>query len=167
MTKRRILDYQQKCFEEYVASVGFPAEYSYPDGNRIRPLPPVKTNRGGVMIIGAYPSARFEQRRSIRNPSKYRLVPIADNLQPFGQEEYFDGIKPRVLVSGEGLVEYLLAPLSLHLDDCWITDLVKVFLYKDTHIESCKDSVPAFEGEETRSRLKDYAKRWHKLFQVI
>lgn len=159
MSKRKILNYQQKCFEEYISSAGLPDDYRYPDGNKIRPIPPLKTSRGGLMIIGAYPSARFEQRRSFNNPRKFRVVPIADNLQPFGREEYFDGIKPRVLVSAEGLAKYLLAPLSLRLEDCWTTNLVKVFLYKESHIDSCKDSIHCFNREETRSRFKEYAKK--------
>ena len=159
MSTRRILDYQQKCSRSYLSSIELPADYRYPDGAPIRPLPPLKVAVGGLMIIGAYPSARFEQRQSRLKPGKFRTVPIADNLQPFGREEYFDGLKPTVLVSGETLAEYLLQPLEIEADHCWITDLVKVFLYKDTHIDSCSDSVPGFRGTETRSSFKSLARQ--------
>ena len=44
------------------------------------------------MIVGAYPSARLEKRRSIKS-NRYRFIPVADNLQPFGYEEYSMGLK--------------------------------------------------------------------------
>jgi len=50
------------------------------------------------------------------------LIPIADNLQPFGEEVYFDGTQVRRLESGAGLREYLLGPFGLEPDQCWITD---------------------------------------------
>ncbi|MCJ7623992.1 MAG: hypothetical protein MUO76_10850, partial [Anaerolineaceae bacterium] len=128
--------------------------YSYPDGNKIRPVPPIKTALGGLMIIGAYPSARFEKRRS-KGTNRYRLIPIADNLQPLGQEEYFDGVSIRTLSSADGLSKYYLSSLGLTAEKCWITDLVKVFLYKESHIDSCTDVVPGFYAVETRTRFKE------------
>lgn len=98
---KAILRYQQRCFSDYSRSVGIPDDYRYPTGNPIRPLPPVQTAAAGLMIIGAYPSARFESRRS-PSSGRWRLIPIADNLQPFGREEYFDGSRVRRLESGAG-----------------------------------------------------------------
>ena len=89
--KGAILEYQQRCFREYGESVGLPKPYTYPDGNPIRPLPTIQTATGGLMIVGAYPSARFEKRLSLKT-GKYRLVQVADNLRPFGYEQYFDGL---------------------------------------------------------------------------
>jgi hypothetical protein len=102
---RSILDYQQKCFTEYARSIGLPEPYTYPQGNPIRPLPPLQTKTGGLMIVGAYPSARFESRASPSDPRRRRLIPVADNLHPFAKEEYFDG-QPRQ----QELMEYLARP---------------------------------------------------------
>lgn len=156
--KDAVLDYQQECRQSYAASVGLPATYAYPDGNPIRPVPPVCTHVGGLMIVGAYPSARFEARPSRRSHGRYRLVPIADNLQPFGDEQYFDGVRVRTLESGDGLQKYLLDELGPSREDCWITDLVKVFLYKPAHIASCADACPGFAGIEQRSRYAELAR---------
>lgn len=149
--------YQQKCFGEYAASVGLPQPYTYPDGNPIRPLPPVQTATGGLMIVGAYPSARFESRPSTKSPGRRRLVPVADNTQPFAEEQYFDGTQVRRLESGSGLREYLPEPLGLTLADCWVTDLVKVFLYKPDHVDSCGDACPGFAVPELRTQYMKFA----------
>jgi len=154
-TARAILAYQQRCFREYSSSVGLPDHYTYPDGNPIRPLPPVQTAVGGIMIVGAYPSARFESRPSCDGSGRARLVPVADNLHPFAKEEYFDGQRVRRLESGEGIRTYLLSEIGLEAEDCWITDLVKVFLYKPEHVDSCGAVLPAFHVHELRSRFME------------
>lgn len=139
-----IRNYQQRCSAEYSASIKLPEDYRYPTGNPIRPIPPIETCTQGLMIIGAYPSARFESRPS-RVSNRRRLVPVADNLQPFGTEVYFDGVQVRRLESGAGLNQYLLEPLGLKREKCWITDLVKVFLYKPEHANSCAEIFPEFK----------------------
>ena len=111
------------------------------------------------MIIGAYPSARFESRPSLSKPGQYRLVPIANNLQPFGYEQYFDGVRVRTLESADGLKEYLLNSLSLSIDQCWVTDLVKVFLFKPEHAESIADVHPNFQVPVNRNQFKDLAEK--------
>lgn len=155
-TDAAIRAYQHRCFAEYAASIEgerlLPAHYCYPTGNPIRPLPPVRTHTGGLMIIGAYPSARFESRKS-STTNAYRLIPIADNLEPFGDEVYFDGLRVRHLESGIGLRKYLLDPLDLAPEDCWITDLVKVFLFKEDHAESCGEVVPKFKVPVLRDQF--------------
>lgn len=153
-----IRKYQQRCHAEYSASIGLPTNYRYPTENPIRPVPPVQTACGGLMIIGAYPSARFESRKSPTS-GRNRLIPIADNLQPFGEEVYFDGIQVRRLESGAGLREYLLGPLGLRADECWITDLVKVFLFKPEHKNSCEDAVPGFGVIPNRGDLDEFGRR--------
>ena len=148
---RVILDYQQKCYHEYIQSIGLSEPYTFPDGNPIRPLPPVQVAPPGLMIIGTYPSARFESRPSHNNPNRYRIIPVANNLQPFGSEQYFDGIRVRTLPSADGLQKYLLSKLQLESQNCWITDAVKVFLYKPEHVESCKDVLPDFRVTSNRN----------------
>ena len=154
-----VLTYQQHCYREYSSTIGLPDNYTYPNGNPIRPLPPIQVAVGGLMIIGAYPSARFESRPSRIQPKRYRLIPIADNLQPFGYEQYFDGLRVRTLESADGLQKYLLSQLELAPHQCWITDIVKVFLYKDEHVENCNDVCPEFQVTALRSQFKELAKK--------
>ena len=154
-----ILRYQQRCFRNYAGSVGLPVPYTYIDGNPIRPLPPVQKERGGIMIVGAYPSARFEARRPADGSSRRRLVPVGDNLHPFAQEEYFDGVRTRRLESGHQIRQHLLAPLSLDLADCWVTDLVKVFLYKPEHLGSCQAVRPDFSPTVLRGDFAELAEK--------
>ena len=157
-----ILRYQQRCYAEYASEIGLPRAYRYPSGNPIRPVPPVQTVVGKLMIIGAYPSARFESRKSPAT-GRWRTIPVADNLQPFGEEVYFDGKQVRRLESGAGLREFLLDPLSITLADCWVTDLVKVFLFKPEHADSCGDAVPGFKAPVLRPsfmKLGQKSLRW-------
>jgi hypothetical protein len=145
MTKATILQYQQKIFNQYSESIHLPQPYTYPNGNPIRPITPLQTKTNGLMIIGAYPSTRFEYRKAVDGTAKYRLVPIGYNLKPIANEEYFDGLRVRKLKSGVGLKKYLLDPLQLTFTDCWITDLVKVFLYKPKHKKSIHAVHPEFD----------------------
>lgn len=48
-----------------------------------------------------------------------------------------------------------MCPLGLEPTDCWITDLVKVFLYKKEHFDSCKAVVPDFKVQVLRDRFWD------------
>jgi len=162
-----IRKYQQKVFREYSNSINLPQPYTFPDGNPIKPLPPIQTHTGGLMIIGAYPSARFEYRKAEKTVGKnpYRLIPIVDNLQPFGDEEYFDGLRIRKLESTVGLKRYLLDQLGLEPSDCWITDLVKVFLYKKEHLDSCGAVVPDFKVQVLRDKFWDLGNKSLKWIQ--
>lgn len=65
-----------------------PNPYIYPDGNPIRPVIPTKTQQNSIMIFSAFPSAKFERREKL-------LIPVGDNLSPFGPEEYFVGSEIR------------------------------------------------------------------------
>jgi uracil-DNA glycosylase len=113
---------------------------------------PMETSRNSLMIIGAYPSARFESR-------KRRLVPVGDNLGPFQPELYFDAVRVRRQESAHGLEEYILKPLSTKRDKCWITDLVKVFLFKPEHIANCASLGVQLPFKATRPRFTQYAKK--------
>jgi uracil-DNA glycosylase len=159
MKQSKKLDYQQRCFSGYSESIGLPEKYTYPDGNPIRPLPPIRTQTQGLMIIGAYPSARFESRPSPTRPGIHRLIPVADNLQPFGREEYFDGTRIRSLTSADTLKKFILDPLGLTLGDCWVTDLVKVFLYKPGHADSLSEVKPEFTVPVLRNKFYDLGRK--------
>lgn len=78
---KEILQFQKDCFTNYLTDIRqlvpeIPNPYIYPDGNPVRPVIPVKTTQNSIMLIGAFPSARFERRNKV-------LIPVADNLSPF------------------------------------------------------------------------------------
>lgn len=126
-TRNIITAYQKKCWTTYKKEVGIPEGYCYLYGNPVKVHVPVDTACGGVMIIGAYPTAHFNVIGGERD------VPIGDHLYPFSNEKYFDGLRIRVVDSGRELEELFLNPLGLKREETWITDLVKVFLFKPGH----------------------------------
>ena len=89
-----VLKFLKDCYQNYLPSIRnkipeFPVKYVYPDGNPVRPVMPVQITQKKIMLIGAFPSARFERRNGL-------LIPVADNLSPFGEEKYFDGYSKSV-----------------------------------------------------------------------
>jgi uracil-DNA glycosylase len=118
---------QQSILREYATSVGLQPAANYYGGARLRPVVPLDTAVGGIFILGAYPSARFE---SVGRESD---VPVGDNLGPFEPERYFDGARVRTQKSADELKAFYLEPLGILRSDCWITDIVKVFLFKEGH----------------------------------
>lgn len=118
---------QRRIVADYAGDLGLQTPAHYYGGARLRPLPPLDTATGGVMIVGAYPSARFE------TVGRLRAVPVGDNLGPFERERYFDGTSVRSQKSANELKQKYLEPLGLEPNECWITDLVKVFLFKPGH----------------------------------
>jgi uracil-DNA glycosylase len=125
----------------------------YLTGATLRPVVPLDTG-SDIFILGAYPSARFAVIRGVRD------VPVADNLGPFEPERYYDGERVRVQASAAELEMNYLSPLGVHRERCWVTDLVKVFLFKEGHRKKYQQlggSVPAgyvreaFEDLGTRS----------------
>jgi uracil-DNA glycosylase len=52
--------------------------------------------------------------------------------------------------------EYL-QPLGIKRENCWITDLVRVFLFKEGHIEKYRRLNCPWPEFETRSRFEEYA----------
>jgi len=132
--------FKRDCFTQYLADIRrevplFPRRYVFPDGNPIRPVLPIQAEPRDVMVIGAFPSARFESRDG-------KLIPVGDNLSPFGPEEYFDGRQVRIQESAKGLREKYLDPLGLDPQDLWITDIVKVYLYPEKHLANCRSLFP-------------------------
>ena len=118
---------QREIVRNYAVSVGLDPDAHYLGGARLRPVVPLDTGVGGVFILGAYPSARFE---SVGGETD---VPVGDNLGPFEPERYFDGERVRVQKSADELEESYLGPLGIARRSCWVTDLVKVFLFKPGH----------------------------------
>lgn len=129
----RMTDAVQKLrraiIQDYAKSVGLHEDARYFGGARLRPVVPLDAAIDGVFFIGAYPSARFE------TVGRENDVPVGDNLGPFEPERYFDGARVRVQASAAELKSFYLDPLGVARDTCWITDIVKVFLFKDKHRE--------------------------------
>ena len=111
----------------YAEAVGLDPDARYVHGTPLRPVVPLDTARGGLFVIGAYPSARFQQIEGVSD------IPVGDNLGPFEAERWFDGARVREQPSAAELENHFLGPMRLTRADCWITDLVKVFLFKDGH----------------------------------
>lgn len=154
--KSDILNFQQECFRHYLDDIRkevpeFPKNYHFPDGNPILPVMPVKTEKNKLMFVGAFPSARFEYRKDL-------LIPVANNLSPFGKEEYFDGRQIRKQASREVLEEKFFAKLGVDADEHWITDLVKVYLMPEKHIKNCETINPKIKCTDTHQLFKKIAK---------
>jgi len=124
-----ITEYQRLCWMTYKQKLGLDDSYTYLYGNPVKVHVPVDTATNDLMIIGAYPTAHFQTVKSIPD------VPVEDHLYPFSSEKYFDGSSIRTVKSGEELEEYYLKDLGIKREQCWITDLVKVFLFKKGHID--------------------------------
>ncbi len=120
-------EYQKYCWENYKSALKIPKNYCYLYGNPVKVHVPVDTTCGGVMIIGAYPTAHFNAIGSERD------VPVEDHLYPFSNELYFDGLRIREVDSGRELEELFLKPIGIKREETWITDLVKIFLFKEGH----------------------------------
>ncbi|MFC2093671.1 uracil-DNA glycosylase family protein [Bacteroidota bacterium] len=148
----KIQEYQKDCFNKYKKEIDYPKSYTYLYGNPINVLVPIETAQNGVMIIGAYPSAKFFTINGVPD------TPVADNDSPFSNESYFDGSRVRTIPSGKELNEVILKKIGIKREQCWITDLVKVFLFKEGHIKRYiklgkKDIV------ENRLQFSEYAKK--------
>lgn len=98
----------------------------------MRPVLPIVDEPKEIMLIGAFPSARFETRNG-------KLIPVGDNLSPFGKEKYFDGQQIRSQTSRDILDEHYFSVLQLDPNELWITDLVKVYLFPEKHIKNCRE----------------------------
>lgn len=151
--KSKIKDFQQQLHAHYKDDLDLPQPYQYLYGNPIHPVVPLDVAQDSVLILGAYPSARFAA------VSGERDVPVGDNCGPFSTERYFDGRRVRTVNSGQELEEEYLQPLGLRRHPCWITDLVRVFLFKQGHIDKYRRLGCQWPPRETRSQFETYAKR--------
>lgn len=146
-----IAQFQKRLFAEYKGSLSLPLRYSYISGVDVEALVPIDTHQGGVFLLGAYPSARFAAVPPERD------VPVADNCGPFSTERYYDGSRVRTVDSGEELEKGYLRPLGLDRTQCWITDLVRVFLFKDRHLDKYRRLGCDWPGRETRTLFEQFA----------
>lgn len=147
--------YQQKCFQTYKTHINYPEHYTYFGGSTIKVHVPIETALNKVMIVGAYPSARFY---TVQGPDgKVTNTPMKDHDSPFSGEQYMDGPRERTIPSGKELDEIILAQIGVKREDCWITNLVKVFLLKTGHIERYK-KLGKTDLEANRHKFAEYAK---------
>jgi len=145
--------FQRHLFANYKSDLSLPPTYNYLYGNPIQPIIPVDTTTNGVFIIGAYPSAKFASIGSERD------VQVNDLSCPFSTEKYFDGSRVRIVNSGFELEEAYLKPLGLEREQCWITNIVRVFLFKDGHVKKYRRLGCDWPERETRSEFENYAHR--------
>lgn len=154
-SKTKILDFNRRCYSDYVKDMakkvsGFPENYLFPYGNPVQPVLSISSCEKMIMLIGAFPSARFE----IRNK---KLIPAANNLAPFAREEYFDGYGFRKQASREILDKHYFSLLKKAPEDFWITDLVKVYLFPDDHFINCKEVDSKIQYVNTHQMFKRLA----------
>ena len=147
-----IKEYQRDCFKNYKMDIGYPDNYNYLYGNPINVLVPIETSINKYMIVGAYPSAKFFTIDGIPD------TPVADNDSPFSNESYFDGSRVRTIPSGKELNDVILKKIGIERNECWITDLVKVFLFKEGHIDRYKKIIKT-NLVENRSKFDEYARK--------
>lgn len=147
-----IKKYQKDCFANYKQEIDYPENYKYYYGNPINVLVPIETCKNGIMIVGAYPSAKFYTVNGISD------TPIADNDSPFSNESYFDGSRVRTIPSGKELNDVILEKIGVKRNICWITDLVKVFLFKQGHIDRY-NKLGKTDLAENRSKFLKYAEK--------
>lgn len=141
--------YHKKCFKEYQESIRFPKGTTYLYGNPVQTVMPIQTAIGKLMVVGPHPAARLFFQDNIPD------VPLYDSNAPFATEPYYDGSKVRNSLVGEELKEVILETLGVALEDCWLTTLVKVFLFDGEHVK--KYRTLGKEISENKSKYKEFA----------
>ncbi len=144
-----IQQYQKKCSREYLKSIKFPKETSYLYGNPVQTVVPIETAIGKIMIIGPQPAAKMFFVNDIPD------VPLYDATAPFSIEPYYDGNRVRSSYTGQELNEVILEILEIPRERCWLTSLLKVFLFDDDHVK--KYHRLGKEIKENRSMYSEYA----------
>jgi uracil-DNA glycosylase len=145
-------DLQRRLQADCQKGLCLPSPYRYYDGAPVGTVVPLDTAQEQVMIIGAYPSARFATVRGVP------YVPIGDVGRPFPEKMHMAGGEAWTVPSGRELRERYLVPLGLSREQCWITNLVRVFLFQKWHAVKSRQLEPSWTGEETRSRFECLAK---------
>jgi hypothetical protein len=146
-----IHQYQKKLFKEYLEDIKFPRETSYLYGNPVQTVVPIETAIGKIMVIGPQPAPRVYFVNDIPD------VPLYNPSAPFSIEPYFDGSGVRSSFTGQELSEIVLETLEVPREHCWLTTLVKVFLFDDDVVK--KYHRLGKEIEENRSKYEEYATR--------
>lgn len=144
-----IQQYQKKCSKEYLQGIKFPEENTFLYGNPVQTVVPIETAIGKIMVIGPQPAAKVFFVDGIPD------VPLYDATAPFSIEPYYDGSRVRSSYTGQELSDVILETLEIQREHCWLTTLVKVFLFEDDHVR--KYHRLGKEIKECRSEFHDYA----------
>ena len=144
-----IQQYQKKCSKEYKKSIKFADGSSYLYGNPVDTVIPIETAIGKIMVIGPYPAAKLYFVDDIPD------VPLYDSNAPFSIEPYYDGSRVRSSFTGLELSEVILETIGISREQCWLSNLVKVFLFDDDHVK--KYHRMGKEINETKSKFQEYA----------
>ena len=146
-----IQQYQKKCSKEYKKSIKFADEPSYLYGNPVNTVIPIETAIGKIMVIGPYPAAKLYFVDDIPD------VPLYDGNAPLSIEPYYDGSRVRSSFTGQELSDVILETIGISREQCWLSTLVKVFLFDDDHVK--KYHRLGKEINETKSKFKEYANK--------
>ena len=146
-----IQQYQKKCSKEYMKSISFPEENSYLYGNPVRTVVPIETAIGKIMIIGPQPAAKVFFEKDIPD------VPLHDATAPFSIEPYYDGSRVRSSYTGQELSEIILETLEIPRERCWLTTLVKVFLFDEDHVRKYRRLGKEISANKTQ--YNEYAQK--------
>ncbi len=120
-------NYQRKCFKQYKESIGYPEERTFLYGNPVEVAVPNQVVPGKAMIIGFHPLARMY------DVDDQKDVPLYSASFPFGEEQYFDG-RHVIPVPGREDLEKVLGKLGIKLEDCWLTSLIKIYLFSSKDV---------------------------------
>ena len=132
-------------------SIKFSDDNTYLFGNPVRTVVPIETAIGKVMIIGPQPAAKVFFEQDIPD------VPLYDATAPFSIEPYYDGSRVRSSYIGQELSEVILETLEIPREKCWLTTLVKVFLFDEDHVKKYKRL--GKEIKANRSQYNEYANK--------
>lgn len=148
-----VQNFQQRLYSRYKNNLTLPPTYRYLHGNPVQPVVPLNTKPRPVCLIGSYPPARL----GAIGPEQD--VPVADECDPFSTAPHFDGRRVRTPSHGATLAEHYLAPLGLRRRQCWLTYLVRVFLFKDEHLAKYRRLGCSWPEWETRSHFVSLARQ--------
>jgi uracil-DNA glycosylase len=151
-----IQQYQKKCSKEYMKSIDFSEENTYLYGNPVRTVVPIETAIGRIMIIGPQPAAKVFFEKNIPD------VPLQDATAPFSVEPYYDGNRVRSSYTGQELNEIILETLEIKREHCWLTTLVKVYLFDEDHVKKYRRL-----GKEITANKLNYSEYANKSLQWI
>jgi hypothetical protein len=148
--------------------------HRFPFGRPVEPMPPTQ-NRGGLFILGAYPSALHVRWRAPEGPTINALA-IENEPAPFwngdDQERYVESWKQAIGFterwgiaepaghhngsSGRWVDERLLGPLGFTREQTWITDCLDTYRVSDAQTAAITERFLPFAakvGEDVEPNL--------------
>ncbi len=128
----RIRLYQEKCFKEYKNDIGYPKENIFIQGTPIHPVVPVQTVQNKVLVVGDSPTAKIATIEEVPN------VPVSNSDGPLIDEVYYKGNQLYENLMAKDLQECLLNEIGVSYEDCWLTNLVKVYLFTALDVKKYK-----------------------------